>query len=339
MRKSLLAPMIFLFLGAVPAFAQGATTIDFEQFSGPSVFTGVQPPLTIGVATFSGGQILRGTTFLPADRNSVYGTAFFCPGCQPAITINFSQPVSNFSMLVLNGQTFTVTYTVSDNAGGMQTISLPANFLSGAGTLSLPTSGIHSVNLTSNAGQWDFFVDNVTFTLNGVQVVCRPLDSDPNDKKHIRAKLGRHCYFLITGSDGVPKTYGAYKVSGLLTPAKNQDPVSPLGGCVGGITGSDCISVTLPQGTTIDDLTQRLNQAVARGTQGTYDPVSNNSNLWMKNRIAELGLNVTLPANAITNKSELCAQIPAIKQSLDMCHVGFIDKLLLYLFAPSVTCP
>ena len=87
--------------------------IDFEQFPGPSVFTGVQAPLTIGEATFSGGQVLSAATFLPADPTNVYGTAYFCPGCLPTITIDFSKPVSNFRMLVLNGQTFTVRPSAS----------------------------------------------------------------------------------------------------------------------------------------------------------------------------------------------------------------------------------
>src|SRR5947209_6011107 len=77
--------------------------IDFEQFAGSSVFSGIQPPLTAGGATISGGQILRNTTFLPADQTTVYGTAIFSPdlglfclGCLPTITIDFVQKVSNF---------------------------------------------------------------------------------------------------------------------------------------------------------------------------------------------------------------------------------------------------
>ena len=93
-------------------------TIDFEDFSGPSVFDSADPPLKALSATFSGGELLTNATFLPADPTSAYGTAFFCAGCSPTITIDFSQKVSNFSAFLMNGEVFTVTYTVEDNQGG-----------------------------------------------------------------------------------------------------------------------------------------------------------------------------------------------------------------------------
>lgn len=138
--------------------------INFEQFSGSSFFTGVQPPLTVGAATISGGQILSQTTFLPGDQTTLYGAAFFCPGCSSTITITFSRPVSSFSVFVYNGQTFNVTYTVSDDKGGTQTKTLDSNKLSGFATFNLPSTGITQVSVTSSAGSsWDFFIDNIRF--------------------------------------------------------------------------------------------------------------------------------------------------------------------------------
>lgn len=138
----------------------------------------------MGEATFSGGQILNAATFLPADRSVVYGTASnggslgtTCPGCLPTITINFSATVSDFSVLVINGNTVTVTYTVQDNQGGSQSIALVANFLSGSGTLTLPSTGISQVTITSNATPWDFFIDNVSFVPGGLQII-RPNNND-----------------------------------------------------------------------------------------------------------------------------------------------------------------
>ncbi len=165
-RNPLIVPALWLMtVGLFAAAPAGAEElIDFEQFTGPSVFTGIQPPLTVGEATFSGGQILNATTFLPADPTVVYGTAFFCPGCLPTITIDFAVPVSNVSMLVLNGQTFVVTYFVEDDQGGLASVTLPPNFNSGAAVVSLPSSGIRQVTVTSSTGSWDFFVDNVRFT-------------------------------------------------------------------------------------------------------------------------------------------------------------------------------
>lgn len=167
--KHLVWMFVLVLCGAVPASGQtpqpspSPTVIDFEQFDGPSVFTSIQPPLQVGSATFSGGQVLSAASFLPADPTKVYGTAVFCAGCSPTITIDFSTPVSNFSMLVLNGQTFTVTYTALDNNGNSQTVSLPANSSSGAATVMFAQSGITKVTLTGNAAEWDFFVDNVRF--------------------------------------------------------------------------------------------------------------------------------------------------------------------------------
>ncbi len=155
-------------------------TIDFEQFSGPSVFTGIQPPLTAGIATFSGGQILSATSFLPANPTKVYGTAVFCPGCLPTITIDFSQPVSNFSVFVANGQTFTVVYTVQDDQGGTKTLVLLANFNSGAGTFTLPSTNIRRVTVTSSAADWDFFIDNIRFDESGCTTNVQRLSQGGN---------------------------------------------------------------------------------------------------------------------------------------------------------------
>lgn len=157
---------LILLLATAPnsaALAQSQNFIDFEEFSGPTVFTGIQPPLTVGLATFSGGQILDATNFLPANPTSVYGTAFFCSGCLPTLTIDFAEPVSDLSMFLMNGQTFVVTYFVEDDQGGMTQITLPSNFNSGAGTVMLPSSGIRKATISGSASAWDFFIDNISF--------------------------------------------------------------------------------------------------------------------------------------------------------------------------------
>jgi hypothetical protein len=147
------------------------TLIDFEQFSGPCCFTGVQPPVTDGIATFSGGQVLDAASFLPVDRSRVYGTASFCVGCSPNIAITFSKPVSDFGVFIANGNIVTVTYTVSDDQGSIQTITLVENFNSGAGTLTLPDSNIQSVIVSGGPAPggvaWDFLIDNVQFAPSG----------------------------------------------------------------------------------------------------------------------------------------------------------------------------
>ena len=144
-----------------------ATVIDFEQFTGRGpLFTVADPPLTVGVATFSGGQIIgASTSSLPANQTIVYGTANACDGCVRTLTIDFSQPVSDFSVFLMNGETSTVEYTIQDSGGGTRTVSLLSNSQSGAQTITLPTTGIVQVLITTTAteGPWDFLIDNVQF--------------------------------------------------------------------------------------------------------------------------------------------------------------------------------
>ena len=157
---------LLLALFTLPLFCQ-TQTIDFEQFSGSDRFSAAQPPLTILSATFSGGQILRNATFASADRTTVYGSAYFCAGCSPTITIDFATKVSNFSVFVLNGDPFTVSYTVVDDQQGQQTVSLVSHDLSGATTITLPESGITHVAISPSdpsLANWDFVIDNVRFT-------------------------------------------------------------------------------------------------------------------------------------------------------------------------------
>jgi hypothetical protein len=151
--------------GSITDLTFSTTLIDFEQFTGsPSVFSGVEAPLTIGIATISGGQTLSATTFLPADQSTLYGTAYFCPGCDPTITIGFTHKVSNVSFFLYNGLTVTVSYTVEDDQGDQQTVTLGPNFESGYQTITLPSSNITQVTIAGEASdQWDFFIDNVRF--------------------------------------------------------------------------------------------------------------------------------------------------------------------------------
>ncbi len=152
-------------LGFTDQAVHAPVLIDFEQFVGPSVFTGAQPPLTIGLATFFGGQVLSRATFSPVDQTTIYGTADFCPGCSPIITISFIRPVSNASLFLINGQPVTVTYTVQDDRGNLQNITLPSNIAAGASTVTLPAPNIRRVTITTTGGgpTWDFLIDNVRF--------------------------------------------------------------------------------------------------------------------------------------------------------------------------------
>jgi hypothetical protein len=169
MRVSRLAVLAIVTASLALTVAGGATaattTIDFESLTGPSLFCPTAAPVTIGAATFSGGAIMTAVTNLPADETTVYGTAN-CPGYAPAITVDFSVPVSDFSVRVLNGESATVSYTVASDLGGTVTKSLAANLSSGADTFTLPDAGITSVTITrgTSATSWDFFIDDVAFS-------------------------------------------------------------------------------------------------------------------------------------------------------------------------------
>ncbi len=204
---------LLLLACSVSAFSQTAppTLIDFEQFTGmPSLFSSIKPPLTVDIATFSGGELLNAATFLPADPSVVYGTAAtsstlgtVCTGCLPSITIDFAEAVSNCGVFLINGNIITVTYSIRDDRGGIQSITLPPNFQSGAGVVSLPSVGIRQVVITGDAAEWDFFVDNVTFVKCAVNSVTAKTNKncDPNINPNCSPNI-----VLADGSDSTELT-------------------------------------------------------------------------------------------------------------------------------------
>jgi hypothetical protein len=155
-----------LVCGSTPAATAAPTTVDFEQFVGPSVFGAVDSPLTIGIATFSGGELLTNTSGLTANQSSVYGTAFFCRGCQPDLTISFSKPVTDFSVLVISGMPDALSYTVTSQDGSTSTGTIPSFLQDGSRRFSLADPAITSVTVRLAVPQpeWDFFIDDVRFS-------------------------------------------------------------------------------------------------------------------------------------------------------------------------------
>jgi hypothetical protein len=145
-----------------------ATTIDFEsQAAGRGGnLTGVpNSPLVIGLATFTGGELLNAEVGLNADQTGGYTSqGLFGSGETNPLVITFAAPVSNFSVFVANGEDVR-NYTVSDDLGDATTLSLASAGSFGAGTFSLTAGGITTVKITSaNADGWDFAIDNIVFT-------------------------------------------------------------------------------------------------------------------------------------------------------------------------------
>jgi hypothetical protein len=156
--KNLLTSIFFAaFLANVPV---RATVIDFEVQGGsaPSAFSNIlNSPLTIGIATFRGGQLLKNETN-SAYVSAVYATAGGAPYLDP-LTITFSQPVGGFSLTMTNNAPD--TYIVADNLGGSQSFALNAN---ASQIFSLAETGITGVTVSSATTTfWDFAIDNVTF--------------------------------------------------------------------------------------------------------------------------------------------------------------------------------
>jgi hypothetical protein len=162
MRK-ILAYTVFMTALLAAAGTAKADLINFEvQGAGaPSSLTGtLNSPLVIGIATFTGGQLLN-HEILGVDQTAVYATGTFLFGAYTdPLTIHFSAPVSGFSIDVTNelGDTF----TVADNRGGSSTTFVATNTTH---LFTLTDSGITSVTIGStDTLLWDFAIDNVQFT-------------------------------------------------------------------------------------------------------------------------------------------------------------------------------
>lgn len=161
-------PLVLLAIGSLACVqAAQVDVINFDAqataMNAPSLSDGVlNSPLTIGIATFTGGELFLNESY-STDETGVYATASEFNQDHAgwdygdALQITFSQPVSGFSVLVTN--TEPLDYTVTDNLGGSET--------GGQGVFSLSDSGITSVTIEpaiDPSGGSDFAIDNVTFT-------------------------------------------------------------------------------------------------------------------------------------------------------------------------------
>ncbi|HZS56005.1 MAG TPA: hypothetical protein VFA65_16500 [Bryobacteraceae bacterium] len=160
MNRYLLLRLAVTVVSSVTAIT--ATTIDFEAqgATAPSAFNStLNSPLVIGIATFTGGKLLKGEVG-GADATAVYATTGFIAGYTDPLIITFSQPVSNVSLVVTNETPD--TYTLMDNLGGSAPLAIGNNINQ---TLSLNDIGVTQVSISTAAPvNWDFAIDNVSFT-------------------------------------------------------------------------------------------------------------------------------------------------------------------------------
>jgi hypothetical protein len=169
--RSVIASASFGLLLTLASSPVSATVIDFETQAANrgGTLTGIpDSPLTIGIATFTGGELRNALINLPADETGIYvSQGLFGSGETNPLVITFAMPVSGFSLLVANGDSQNQTYTVSDDLGDSTTVTLAlaGSLNNAARTVALPGSGIRTVSITSaNANFWNFAIDDVIFS-------------------------------------------------------------------------------------------------------------------------------------------------------------------------------
>ncbi len=179
MKKIVGGVAALLLAGAIhPAFGV-SINFDAQGLTGPSTFGNPAQTVAItaddlgnplgGSVTFTGGVILEQTTFLPADRTALYGTANYSDLTNPlTITFALGGPIHNFFLDVLNGLTVPADFLLADDAGHSATFSLPANMSSGMTTIGFAAAGnvvtVTQLGVTGGpTSNWDYFVDNIHF--------------------------------------------------------------------------------------------------------------------------------------------------------------------------------
>ncbi|HEX7369776.1 MAG TPA: PEP-CTERM sorting domain-containing protein [Rhodanobacteraceae bacterium] len=171
MRKHLLGVAIMLAAVAglwLPQAKADIITFDAQGLTGPSYASQtsagtISVTTSIGTVTFSGGAILTNASGAPADETSIYYTSYFLDGGINPITITFPTNISNFFLDVYNGQTYVDSFTVADNLGNSQTVSLANNTSGGNALVSFPAAGSIVTISTSDLSGFDFAIDNVGF--------------------------------------------------------------------------------------------------------------------------------------------------------------------------------
>jgi pimeloyl-ACP methyl ester carboxylesterase len=212
----ILMSAVFCFSMPLLVLAQGQqppVLIDFEQFSAPVDQWGPPSTLNVGSATFLGWGLLRNQTTWSLDQTNVFVNpwptldspgsqqpADSCPqrgsgnfGPNQPLEIDFHEKVSNFSALLLNSSgefgPVPLTYTVCDDQGGSEQITLPGN---GGGTIFLPDSGIRRVDIFPTNDYTEpaiFAIDNVRFTPID-PVLLDPVDSGFLSGAQVTANTG-----------------------------------------------------------------------------------------------------------------------------------------------------
>lgn len=157
--------LVALSIGA--ANSANAYIIDFEGLPSPTGGAYTYPgPLTvstpIGNVVFTGGEILNSEFNLPADQTNVYYTSYFATNTTNPITITFPTAITDFFLDVYNGETYSDQFTVSDNLGNTNTVTLTSNGNGGNALIAFPAAG-NVVTISTTDPNFDFSIDNLGF--------------------------------------------------------------------------------------------------------------------------------------------------------------------------------
>lgn len=149
--------------------------LDAAGLSGPSTFSKAGPEKDItapGGVTLSGGVLLTGATNDIANRTTVYGSAQTSsalgvtadPSLKNPVTITSAQPLYYLSFELDNGLTTPATYDITDDAGDVVKVTIPANFNGGKQLVSLAApKGATQFFVKSEASPWDFELDSFSY--------------------------------------------------------------------------------------------------------------------------------------------------------------------------------
>lgn len=169
------------------------TTIDFNQFNYPfscdhkSILPPQPDPLTIGIATFSGGLLETGTNAI-CGLNLNCSTAYLtCDDSRlPEMTVTFAQGVTNLSFQIYNPSPLLFGNDYLITANGNQTrISIPITV--GFATVSIPGTITNLTIVPTLYPTYSFYIDNLRFDavvekINSIsfEAINSPIDNNPN---------------------------------------------------------------------------------------------------------------------------------------------------------------
>ncbi|HEX8618440.1 MAG TPA: hypothetical protein VF911_12700, partial [Thermoanaerobaculia bacterium] len=167
---------------------------DDQQVTQVGSITGIEPPLTIGHVTFSGGGLVRNANLCPANPTPMYsitnpsmacqspdGTPCQTQGCDTCldtITVRFDVPVEFVEFEIHGGLKVDSSYRVRDDAGHEEIVTVAAGSIK---TVHLPYENLRQVTITyastTDTGGWKVLLDNFKFYRTTVELDMAESDS------------------------------------------------------------------------------------------------------------------------------------------------------------------